>query len=149
MGPRVDFYLLPATTTPDAFKYACRLAEKSYLSQQKTLIWTASKEEAESINVSLWTFRDISFVPHAIYSPHPARANSGGPVLIAFENAPSSGEVLINLTEEIPAFFTHFNRVIEIVSDQTDALAHSRKKYRLYREHDCELFSHNLKTPTV
>lgn len=144
MGSRVDFYLLPTTTTQDAFKYACRLAEKSYLGKQKTLIWTASERDAENINVGLWTFRDISFVPHQLY-----KNSENSPVLIAFGNTSPSGEVLINLTEDIPTFFNHFSRIIEIVSDSPDTLAKSRKKYRFYQKNDCELFSHNLKNPKL
>jgi len=140
MGSRVDFYLLPTTIVSDTFKYACRLAEKSYLNNHKTLIWAASKEDAENINVGLWTFKDISFVPHQIYNSSESSA-----VLIAFKNAPASGEVLINLTEEIPGFFNHFNRIIEIVPNQPEAIKHSRKKYRTYRENGCELVSHDLK----
>lgn len=142
MALRVDFYLLPTTTTQDMIKYACRLAEKSYLTKQQTLIWAASKEDAETINVSLWTFRDISFVPHQLYS-----GSENSPVLIAFENPPPVKDVLINLTYDVPPFFNHFSRVIEIVSNSTDAVENSRAKYRVYRTNDCELFSHDLKNP--
>ena len=94
------------------------------------------------MNVSLWTFRDISFVPHQLY-----KGSENTPVLIAFENPPPVKDVLVNLTKEVPAFFNHFSRIIEIVSNSADAVANSREKYRIYRKNDCELFSHDLKNP--
>lgn len=147
MKRRVDFYLLPVKTPQETFKYASALAEKSYLSGQKTFMWTSSKEDATQLNQSLWTFRDVSFVPHALFENE--NENSDLPVLIGFEKALSSGDVLINLTPEIPDFFNNFNRVIELVTDEPDAVSNSRKKYRIYRENSCELFSHDLKNPNI
>ena len=144
MNLRVDFYLLPVITLQESFKYASALAEKSYLSGQRTFMWTNSKEDAMQLNQSLWTFRDISFVPHALFEHEMPELP---PVLIGFENVVSSGDILINLTPNIPDFFKKFNRVIELVPDETQAVSNSRKNYRIYRENQCELFSHNLKTP--
>lgn len=144
MKPRIDFYLLPVTTELEVFKYACRLTEKSYLSQQQTFIWTGSQEAAEQINASLWTFKDISFIPHAFFEDF----THAEPVLISFKKEPQSGDVLINLTEEVPVFFNRFKRVIEPIANNPDSIAQGRKKYRIYREYDCELFSHDLKIPS-
>jgi DNA polymerase-3 subunit chi len=142
MKLRVDFYLLPTSTTEEAFRYACRLAEKSYLSEQKTFLWMASEEDALRINDILWTFKDISFIPHALYE---GNENAVEPVLIGFKQAPSSGDVFINLTEHIPQVSAQFKRIIELVSDQPALIANSRKKYRLYQKNESEIFSHDLK----
>lgn len=163
MKTRVDFYLLPTSTLDEAFRYACRLAEKSYLSKQSTFIWMNSKEEADRINGILWTFRDISFVPHRVVTEtHTSPPEAEVPVQIGFKNTPCSSDVLINLTQGIPSFILtnigntqsesthpHWKRVIELVSDEPSALTESRKKYRIYTKNDCELVSHDLKKQTA
>lgn len=143
MKLRVDFYLLPTTTNEEAFRYACRLAEKSYLSEQKTFLWMASREDALRINDILWTFKDVSFVPHALFEDNEAACE---PVLIGFKQTPASGDVFINLTTQIPQVSSQFKRIIELVSNQPALITSSRKKYRLYRENESEIFSHDLKT---
>jgi DNA polymerase III subunit chi len=144
MNLRVDFYLLPVQTTEESLKYACILTEKAYLAGHKTFMWAPSSEVTENLNRTLWTFRDVSFIPHGTLQ----NGDSTLPVLIGFQNPPLSGEILINMTLEVPSFFKGFQRIIELVSDQPEAVLNSRKKYRIYRENGCELFSHDLKKTT-
>ena len=141
MEPRVDFYLLPIQTVEESYRYGCILAEKAYLNKQKTLVWAPSKTDAENFNRILWTFKDTSFVPHALCE----NIDSDLPVFIGFENHFFCREVLINLTSEVPSFFKKFHRVIELVINQPEFIKNSRKKYRIYHENQCELFSHDFK----
>jgi DNA polymerase-3 subunit chi len=66
-------------------------------------------------------------------------------VLIGWHPEPAlAADVLINLGDDIPAFFENFPRVIELV-DQSEAVLHqSRQRFRLYRERGYEPASHRL-----
>jgi DNA polymerase III subunit chi len=50
--------------------------------------------------------------------------------------------VLINLHETPPPFFSRFERLAEIVSE--DGAAAARERFRFYRERGYELRTHNM-----
>ena len=53
-------------------------------------------------------------------------------------------DVLINLCEETPAFFSRFHRLIEIVTtDETDR-KRARERFRFYRDRGYEIVTHDL-----
>src|SRR5882672_4387346 len=79
--PRVDFYVLEGSEPRPRLVYACRLAEKAFLLEQRVSILTDSAEDAQQLDDLLWTFRDRSFVPH---ERQPAAGEPGTPVVIAF-----------------------------------------------------------------
>ena len=76
---RVDFYILPEGTGTDRF--ACTMAKKAWSAGNRVHIHTQSEENARSMDDLLWTFRDISFIPHEIYD---GSVNEETPVTIGF-----------------------------------------------------------------
>jgi len=102
----------------------------------------ASEHEAQKLNELLWTFRDISFVPHSI-DPH--SIDKPAPIQIGSTKPHTShNDILINLTPEIPAFYANFARILEIIPNNTTLKASGRKKYKYYQEHGCKLKTHNI-----
>ncbi|MDV3237908.1 MAG: DNA polymerase III subunit chi [Gammaproteobacteria bacterium] len=157
---RVDFYILPDADPAQRPLLACRLAEKAYGQGLKVYVHTATEGEALHLDELLWTFRDGSFLPHAIAKGAIAKgtdpdfaesAKSGSvpvlvPVLVGHDHEPSTHtDVLINLGAEVPRFFGRFERVAELVDQRPEQLALSRERYRFYRERGYELNSHQLK----
>ena len=139
--PRIDFYVLSDRVRNGRLLLACRLAEKAYGLGHKVYIHADTREQAEQLDELLWTFREGSFVPHAVC---PVPEDDLSPVLIGWE-AQTPGrvtEVLINLSHEAPEFFERFERLAELV-DQ-DTLQNSRKRFRLYREMGYSPQSHRL-----
>lgn len=139
---KVDFYLIPETTRESCNTFACRLVEKAYQQKHQVYIHTNSQEEAKAIDDLLWTFRDISFIPHSLHGeisePMPS-------VRIGFESHPTAPyDILINLTKEIPDFFNHFHRAIEIVAQEDSLKTNGRKKFKIYKDKGCELTTHDL-----
>ncbi len=140
--PRVDFYLLANEAVANQMPTACRLIEKAYQAGLKVYIHTHSIEQASQLDVMLWTFRDISFVPHALYESETARA---APVIIGHTQQPSEPyDLLVNLTDTIPNFYQKFQRIIEIVANHEAAKQLARAHYKSYKEAGCELHSHQL-----
>lgn len=138
--PRVDFYVLPDSTNPKRF--ACDMAARIRREDLTLHIHAASREEAVDLDGLLWTFRDISFLPHALADDAQAVA---APIQLGWPGvAPAAAEVLINLGEAVPEFAAQFQRVVEPVATGGEARAASRERYRRYREQGWELFSHQL-----
>jgi DNA polymerase-3 subunit chi len=53
-------------------------------------------------------------------------------------------DVLINLTDEQPLFFSQFNRVAEILDNTDNVKAAGRERYQFYKHRGYELDTHNI-----
>jgi DNA polymerase-3 subunit chi len=140
---RVDFYLLATAGESSRRLFACRLAEKAYRLQHTVHIQAVDRHHAQQLDELLWTFRDGSFVPHELVG---ARSDAGiAPVTIgvgAEEVRP--GDLLINLTDEVPQRLNSFPRIAEIVTSDEDCRQKSRKRFAEYRSQGHALQTHEL-----
>jgi DNA polymerase-3 subunit chi len=142
---RVDFYVLPNADPAQRPLLACKLAEKAYSQSLKVYIHTASDSDTQQLDELLWTFRDGSFLPHAIVKPG-TDPDFTPSILLGHDHEPATHtDVLINLGTDIPKFFGRFERVAELVDQRTELLAQSRERFRYYRERGYELNTHQLK----
>ncbi|KTC71678.1 DNA polymerase III subunit chi [Legionella birminghamensis] len=143
MSPiRVDFYLLGETDRQAAKLLACRLLEKAYLRGHQVFVYCNNRQEAESLDELLWTFKDDSFIPHNLQGegPEPPPA-----IQIGYQQEPRGfRDILLNLSDEVPPFFTKFKRVIELVVNEENAKTLSRSHFRHYRGAGCEINTHNV-----
>lgn len=130
---RIDFYLLDAGEKPASF--ACRLTEKAYRQGHRVYLLTDSAAEARSLDELLWTFRQGSFVPHAVFAEEAEADAADHPVGIGWGPVPVAfGDVLINLSSKVPEEFERFQRVIELVDAGESARELSRERFRCYRQ---------------
>mgnify|MGYP001617345265 CR=1 FL=1 len=140
MAPRVDFYVLGESATP--LRFACDMAARLRAEQLNLHIQVDSRADAVALDALLWTFRDISFLPHALTD---ARAPEPVPIHIGWPGQPpATDEVLINLSRELPEFAGAFRRIIEPVAASPEARAESRQRYKQYRERGWELSSRQM-----
>lgn len=140
MPTKVDFYLLAENSITDGRLFICRLIEKIYKQQLKCYIYVASKETLQLIDDSLWTFKDVSFVPH-----HIVGAMQDDSAVVVGDVVPDKEyDVLVNLTNKAPDFYQNFSRVVEIVPDADDLKAAGRDKYKVYKQNQCELDTHKI-----
>ena len=140
--PRVDFYILADQRPNGRPLLACRLTEKAHGLGHTVYIHVDNAEEARRLDDLLWTFRDGSFVPHALY---PAPAEDASPVLIGWDaDSDASADVLINLATDVPAFFERFDRVAELVNQEPVVLQTSRQRFRVYRDSGISPETHRL-----
>jgi len=142
---RVDFYILPEGAKPPegAVMTACKLCDKATAAGQRVYVYAPDSEVAGGVDGALWSFRQGSFISHErlgapLSEPLPM-------VLIGDGEPPESYQgVMINLGLEVPAFFSRFERVLEVVDGSAEQRAKSRERYKFYRERGYELASHNL-----
>jgi len=143
---KVDFYILEGDSG-NREQTACRIAEKAYRLGHGVYIHTADQGQASRLYELLWTFKQNSFVPHGIEGES---LDPDAPVLISHktELADStqghSRQVLINLAQDIPMFFSSFERVAEVIGQDTENKASGRHRYKFYRDRGYSLDTHTL-----
>lgn len=141
---QVDFYILNDSQPAALPLFTCRLAEKAYRQGNQVYIHTESDLQLRQLDELLWTFRDGSFLPHRV---HEAESGIAGdqPILLGRSVEPEGpGDVLLNLAGEVPAFFSRFNRVAELVGGDDSQIAAARGRYRFYKDRGYTLNTHNL-----
>jgi DNA polymerase III subunit chi len=137
---RVDFYILPEGAGTERF--ACSIAKKAWTSGHRVHIHTQSEETAKNMDDLLWTFRDISFVPHELYN---GTDDENTPVTIGFgKSFPAQSQVVINLDLDIPEFVSNFDRIVEIVGGDETNKQYARQRYKKYKGGDFETHDHKI-----
>ena len=141
---RVDFYVL-SEDMPDArLRWACRLAEQAAEQGSRVYLQTAGHAEAQRLDDLLWTFKDGSFLVHEIFAGGPP-SHARVMVLLGEGAAPPSHrQLVVNLTDAVPAELEHYERLAEIVDVDPERKRAARERYKQYRERGCTLESHNV-----
>lgn len=135
---RVDFYLLSAAAG-STVAAVCRLCEKAVGAGKRLYLHTPDPAVADDMDGALWSFRQGGFIAHERHAGTPIE-EPPPPVLIGNSEAPASHrDVLINLGEDVPGWFSSFERVLEVVPDDDARRAKSRERFRFYRERGYEL----------
>ncbi|MCC2658286.1 MAG: polymerase subunit chi [Panacagrimonas sp.] len=135
---RVDFYLLSgAAGSPVAA--VCRLCEKAVGAGNRLYLRTGDAGLADELDGALWSFKQGGFIAHERHNGAPIE-EPPPPVLIGDHEPPASHHgVLINLDNDVPTWFSSFERVLEVVPEDVAQRAHSRERFRFYRERGYEL----------
>ncbi len=137
--PTIDFYLVSEPAVENCYSFICKLIDKAYQQQCSVYIHTNSTAETATLDDLLWIFRDDAFIPHSLAGP----GSSPEKIQIGNDTKPEKiNDVLINLTSKVPAFFNQFQRVLEIVPQNQKE--YGRKKFRVYRDQECEITTHDL-----
>ncbi|MDX9767138.1 MAG: DNA polymerase III subunit chi [Ectothiorhodospiraceae bacterium] len=138
---RIDFYVLPDEDARKRLVYACKLVDKAFALGHRVHIHTADAIVAQALDDLLWSFRDGSFIPHAIDPEQPADYA----VSIGHQREPSTDrQVLVNLAADLPLFFSRFERVAEIVNQEPAVRDAGRERWRFYRDRGYELHHHEV-----
>lgn len=128
---RVDFYIVDKARD-DRLGIACRLAQKAYDAGQRAHLHVTDAAQAERLDALLWTFRQGSFIPHSIAGAPEAAA---APLVIDHAGEPAEPyQLLFNLADDVPPFFSRFERVIEVIGSSEQEVRDGRTRYRFYRD---------------
>lgn len=135
---QIDFY----THVNDKLHTVCQLVAKAYERKLKVLVFTPDSSTSSKLDNMLWTASAIGFLPHAIAGTVIAMET---PIIIDHRGEDiAHDDVLVNLRNEWPPFFSRFQRLIEVVSvEENDRLA-ARERYTFYRDRGYPIKSHNL-----
>jgi DNA polymerase III subunit chi len=137
---QIDFYVLPDSTPRGRALFSCKLAEKAFGLGHRSYVHLPSETEARELDSLMWTFRDRSFLPHCL-----AGEDAQTPVHLGFGQQPDDDfHLLINLSSEIPNFFSRFERVAEVVDADEQIRAQGREHFRFYKDRGYPLETHRL-----
>lgn len=137
---RVDFYVLPEQVS--AMRFVCGLINKILQQDLRIFVYLASEDEAVALDDLLWTYKDISFLPHALANDP---ASSAAPVVLGWSEPETDAlQVVVNLTANVPGFATACNRIVELAGPGSEARAMARIRYRKYAGFGCQVYSHEI-----
>lgn len=145
---KISFYVLQTDTAASHGRLGlvCRIAEKALRSGvtrgQRTYIHCPDQTTLTTLDDLLWTFRQGSFVAHERLEAV-QDWNEAAPVIIGqLEPPPELDNVLINLADDVPLFFSRFERVVEVVDDaRRDS---GRQRYQFYKDRGYPLETHKI-----
>ena len=139
---RVDFYILGSGDHDASSMFACRLTEKAFRQGHRVFINTGTEEQLQRLDELLWTFRDGSFLPHAVFD---GSAGMQEPILLGHGAEPQAcSNVLVNLAGDVPTWFGRFERVAELVHGDGAQRAAARERYAYYRDRGYTLNTHDI-----
>jgi len=134
---RVDFHF----NAPDKLEYGCRLVRKIVRAGQRVVVF-ADPVSISKFDAALWTFSQLDFIPHVAAGDALAAQT---PVLLCSEPVETAHcDVLVNLGLETPAFFSRFERLIEVVSTGDEDRTRARERWRHYKDRGYPLESFDL-----
>lgn len=141
---RVSFYLLESADPRARLLFACRLAEKAWHLGNRVHARAGDTEAARELDDLLWTFRQGSFVPHAVL---PVPAEDTPPVTIgngSDDSAAPPADLLINLAGDTPSDCTSWPRIAEIIDATPEGRELGRQRFRAYRQRGLEPETHTV-----
>lgn len=137
---KVGFYVIQEASAEKRLEVAVRLADKAFQRGHRIFINAEDEQQAHRLDELLWSFRPASFLPHGLQGK--AHANT---VAIGWGQEPlDHDDLLINLQLEIPAFFSRFARVAEVVTQDERSLNALRASWKFYQSRGYELEKHDL-----
>lgn len=122
---------------PDKLGFACRLAKRAVDEGKRLIVYAPDRDVADTFDRMLWTFQQLSFVPH-VRAGHVLAGET--PIVIAdSETGLNHHEALLNLADDPPPFFSRFELLREIVSQDEADRAKARERARFYKSRGFEI----------
>ena len=119
---------------PDKIGHACRLLRKAVASGAKVVV-TAEDPLLRELDVALWTFSALDFVPHCLGEATTPSVMAASPVVLsgAARAAPHQ-QVLVNLGAAVPDGFERFERLIEVIGLDDQDKQEGRRRWKHYAD---------------
>ena len=129
---------------PDKLGYACRLLRKAHAAGSRVVV-TGRPELLRELDVTLWTFGALEFIPHCYGATQGERVQARSPVVLSDSaRAAPHQEVLVNLGPEVPEGFERFERLIEVVTLDGEERQQARRRWKHYADRGYSIQRHDL-----
>lgn len=139
----IDFHILQDASVEARWLYVCRFIEKVEHLGHSILVVVDTQEQAHELDDLLWSFKPESFIAHQIIGgDEEAKVEITCPTDSGAINAGEHHDVLINLSSQIPEFFSRFARLAEIVIQEPKILDNTREHYRFYKQRGYPITQH-------
>jgi DNA polymerase III subunit chi len=132
---RINFYFNVA----DKSQAVAKLVQSALIKRRKITILAMDENIAVNVSTDLWQNKLETFLPNVLVNHAFAEQT---PVVIHWQDNPLfQDDILINLTEKEPNFFSRFTQLVELVSGaEQDKLA-ARARFKFYRDRGYEIKS--------
>jgi DNA polymerase-3 subunit chi len=128
---------------PDKLGYACRLLRKAVANGAKVVV-TGESGLLRELDIALWTFSPLDFVPHCHGSTTTPAVVEASPVVLADSARVSPHrQVLVNLGTAVPEGFEGFERLIEVVTVDEDDRQQARQRWKHYADRGYAITRHD------
>lgn len=135
---RVDFY----SNAADKLELARLIIQKAHRQGLSIMVHSTDRQVLDELDRRLWSDPATGFLPHC--STEAAHAAQTPVVLGADIGDLSHSDVLVNLNDTTPGFFSRFERLIEIVSlDEADRET-ARQRWVFYKQRGYAMSNHDM-----
>ncbi len=119
---------------PDKLDYACRLLRATQKKSAQVLV-LGQMDALKSLSAKLWALSATEFLPHCLADAAP-EVVVHSPIVLSVElpSSSSDSQVLLNLGAVLPAGFERFERLIELVGQDSDDLQAARTRWKHYKD---------------
>ena len=125
--------------------YCCRLLRKAHGRGARVTV-TGPRQRLLDIDQRLWALSPTEFVPHA-WADAAAEVLMCSPIVLCESLTPPdpglAPPMLLNLLAHIPADYTQYERVIEVVGLAQAERAQARQRWRAYDQAQHRLTRHD------
>lgn len=134
----ITFY----SNADDRLQAACAWLAANWREKKSTVVFAPASEVAERLDRMLWIQPATGFLPHCGAA---SRLAGETPVLIASNlDDVQQDACLLNLGDDVPAGFSRFEELVEIVSTDDAVRLPARERFRFYRERGYALENRNV-----
>ncbi len=133
MSSRIHFYNIQDAS--NSIKSICKIINKYYKEGHKIVVMSDNDDVIRSLDKDLWTFEQLSFVPHCMISSPDPECNV---VLVSNEYIGDRGylkdfDVIMNLSDDLCDIQDDNKIYLEIVTSNAKQKEKAREKYKHYQ----------------
>ena len=128
---------------PDKLGYACRLLRKAVGTGARVMV-TGGAGTLRDLDVALWTFAPLEFLPHCSSEAAPATLAASPVVLAESVRTAPHRDVLVNLGGAVPEGFERFERLIEVVTEEEQDRLDARGRWKHYADRGYAIKKHDV-----
>lgn len=130
---KIDFY----TGSTDKLRTACQLSHKAMQNGVRVVISAPDSAAIDALDKLLWHYPATAFIPHCR-----SDAEEAGQIPVVLDSGSEKfphHDLLISLHHECVPFFSRFERVIEIITQDENDTRLGRERYGFYKDRGYEL----------
>ena len=131
---KVDFYVYELSDYQFYQRLVCNLVEEAYIQENNILLLCENEQSCENLDELLWTFKDISFIPHE-------KKKLKNKILTQHIHITKKKQslILMNLTYSFPDSFETYDRVIEMSGYDENSRQKARLNFKRYKTMNFEI----------